>query len=341
MDAVHAIKDDSTPDILIELAETVRQTIGAKRYIHLVLENEDNGARYLKSTGDGGVLYDAQWNDDIHHVCHVLTSRESDGYYSDYADHPIQLLGKCLTEGFLFQGQPSHYRNGKNRGEPSRGLPLTSFIGFLQNHDQVGNRAFGERILSYAKPEAVRAVMAILLLAPSPPLLFMGEEFAADTPFLFFCDFEAQLAKAVTDGRRAEFAKFSQFRDEATRNRIPDPNDANTFAASKLNWNSVQEPGHDEWLSFYSRLLRLRKKEIVPLLRDSGGLHLKTAHSTFHENGLAVCWQMGNNNLQLMANLGDTTITLNPPDRRLIYATFDIAHAIEMPAWSVAWYVNP
>jgi malto-oligosyltrehalose trehalohydrolase len=339
-DAVHAIQDDSTPDILIELAETVHQSIGAKRYIHLVLENEDNGARYLKCIGDGRAPYDAQWNDDIHHVYHVLASGESDGYFSDYADHPIQSLGKCLTEGFLFQGQPSPYRNGKRRGESSRELPPTSFIGFLQNHDQVGNRAFGERILSYAKPEAVRAIMAILLLAPSPPLFFMGEEFAADTPFLYFCDFEAQLAKAVTDGRRAEFAKFSQFRDEATRNRIPDPNDKNTFAASKLNWNSVLESGHAQWLSFYSRLLSLRKKEIVPLLRNSGGLHLKTAYSTFHENGLAVCWQMGNNNLQLMANLGDTTVTLNPPDRRLIYATFDIGHVVEMPPWSVAWYVN-
>jgi 1,4-alpha-glucan branching enzyme len=270
-----------------------------------------------------------------------LTSGESDGYFNDYADHPIQSLGKCLTEGFLFQGQPSSYRNGERRGEPSGELPLTSFIGFLQNHDQVGNRAFGERILSYAKPEAVRAIMAILLLAPSPPLLFMGEEFAADTPFLFFCDFEAQLAKAVTDGRRAEFAKFSQFRDEATRNRIPDPNDENTFAASKLNWNSVLESGHAQWLSFYSRLLSLRKKEIVPLLRNSGGLHLKTAYSTFQENGLAVCWQMGNKNLQLLANLGDKEVTLNSPHRRLIYATFDTCKAVEIPPWSAAWYANP
>ena len=339
-DAVHAIKDDLTPDILIELAATVRKTIGTNRHVHLVLENEDNGACYLKRLGNSEAPYDAQWNDDIHHVCHVLTSGESDGYYSDYAEQPIQLLGKSLTEGFIFQGQPSAYRNGKHRGESSRNLPPTSFVGFLQNHDQVGNRAFGERILSYANPDAVRAIMAILLLGPSPPLLFMGEEFAASTPFLFFCDFEAQLAKAVTEGRRAEFAKFAQFRDEATRNCIPDPNAESTFVASKLNWNSLRDPQYAEWLNFYSHLLNLRKKEIVPLLLDSRGLHLKTAYSTFHENGLAVCWQMGNNNLQLMANLGDKTVTLNPTDHQLIYATFDVGHTTEMPPWSVAWYVN-
>jgi maltooligosyltrehalose trehalohydrolase len=339
-DAVHAIKDDSSSEILTELAATVRKTIDTDRHVHLVLENEDNSARYLKHSGESGPLYDAQWNDDIHHVCHVLTSGESDGYYSDYAEQPIQLLGKSLTEGFIFQGQPSAYRNGKHRGEPSRNLPPTSFVGFLQNHDQVGNRAFGERILTYANPDAVRAIMAILLLAPSPPLLFMGEEFAASTPFLFFCDFEDQLAKAVTEGRRAEFAKFAQFRDDAVRNRIPDPNAKSTFTASKLNWDSLQEPLHAECLNFYSHLLNLRKKEIVPLLRNSSGLHLKTAYSTFYETGLAVCWQIGNNNLQLMANLSDKIATLNPPDRRLIYATFDVGRSAEMPAWSVAWYVN-
>ena len=338
-DAVNAIKDDSNPDILAELAATMRKTIGAERHVHLVLENDDNASHYLKRNR-GDALYDAQWNDDIHHICHVLTSGENDGYYSDYTDRPIQLLGRCLTEGFLFQGQPSPYRNGKRRGEPSRDLLPIRFVGFLQNHDQIGNRAFGERILSFAKPDAVRAIMAILLLSPSPPLLFMGEEFAASTPFLFFCDFEAGLAKAVTEGRRAEFAKFAQFRDEATRKRIPDPNAESTFISSKLDWNSSSESQHVEWLNFYSYLLALRKKEIVPLVRDGNELHPKTAHSSFQVNSLKVCWQMGNKNLQLLANLGDEVVPFSPSASRLIYATFDAGKAGEMPAWSVAWYVN-
>jgi len=339
LDAVHAIQDDSTPDILMELATTVRRTFCSKRYSHLILENDDNAAHYLNRIS-GTSAYDAQWNDDIHHVCHVLTSGESDGYYSDYADRPAKLLGKCLTEGFLFQGQASAYRNGKHRGEPSRDLPPSSFVNFLQNHDQVGNRAFGERISSYARPDAVKAVMAILLLAPSPPLLFMGEEFAASTPFLFFCDFEGDLAKAVRDGRRAEFAKFRQFRDAATRDRIPDPNAEGTFLASKLDWDSQKKSQHMEWLNFYSHLLALRKREIVPLLREIGGNSRKTSYTSSQANGLNACWHLDNKTLKLQANLSDDISSFEPSGRGLIYSTFAINQTGGMPPWSVAWFVN-
>jgi len=339
LDAVHAIQDDSTPDILMELATTVRRTFCSERYSHLILENDDNAAHYLNRIS-GTSAYDAQWNDDIHHVCHVLTSGESDGYYSDYADRPAKLLGKCLTEGFLFQGQPSAYRNGKHRGEPSRDLPPSSFVNFLQNHDQVGNRAFGERISSYARPDAVKAVMAILLLAPSPPLLFMGEEFAASTPFLFFCDFEGDLAKAVRDGRRAEFAKFRQFRDAATRDRIPDPNAEGTFLASKLDWDSQKKSQHMEWLNFYSHLLALRKREIVPLLREIGGNSRKTSYTSSQANGLNACWHLDNKTLKLQANLSDDISSFEPSGRGLIYSTFAINQTGGMPPWSVAWFVN-
>src|SRR5262249_51463648 len=154
----------------------------------------------------------AQWNDDIHHALHVMLTGETDGYYSDYADAPERHLGRCLTEGFSYQGEPSGFRHGTPRGEPSRDLPPTSFVSFLQNHDQVGNRRLGERIPDPAQPEAVKAALVTLLLAPSPPLLFMGEEFATKTPFLFFCDFGSGLAGKVRDGRRAEFARFEQFR---------------------------------------------------------------------------------------------------------------------------------
>src|SRR5205807_9029199 len=130
-------------------------------------------------------------------------------------------------------------RNGQTRGVPTAGLPAGAFVSFLQNHDQVGNRAFGERIATIADPPAVRAAAAILLLAPFPPLLFMGEEFGAETPFLFFCDFERALAKAVTAGRRNEFARFARFNNPSAREEIPDPNATATFAASRLDWSTI------------------------------------------------------------------------------------------------------
>ena len=340
IDAVNAIQDDSVPDILRELARTVRETFGADRHIHLVLENDDNVSSYLQpGSGCKPFFYDSQWNDDIHHVCQVLACGESDGYYSDYQERPIRSLGKCLTEGFLYQGAPSIYRGGKLRGEPSSDLPPTSFVSFLQNHDQIGNRAFGERILAYANPAAVRALLAILLLAPSPPLLFMGEEFACTSPFLFFCDFHDALAKAVTEGRRAEFAKFSRFGDESARSRIPDPNAEQTFIDSKLDWAALREKQHANWLDFYRHLLTLRQKEIVPLLRGHCPWP-KATYSSFQATGLKVCWKAGRNNLQLLANLGENPASVEPNNNHSLYATFDAVNTGEMPPWSVIWNVE-
>jgi maltooligosyltrehalose trehalohydrolase len=339
LDAVHAIQDDSSPDILTELGETVQKVFGGERHIHLILENEDNEARYLRrAKNDATRFYDAQWNDDIHHVGHVIASGERDTYYVDYQE-PIRLLGRALTEGFAYQGEPSSFRGGKHRGEASAGLPLTRFVSFLQNHDQVGNRAFGDRNLRYSNPNAICALAAILWLAPSPPLLFMGEEFAADTPFLFFCDFEKDLAKAVTEGRRQEFTKVAQFSDEKLRNSIPDPNDEQTFLKSKLNWQSVSAPAHALWLEFYSSLFALRQKEIVPLLRESHEF-LRSQATVFEDYGLAVCWHTQSKALELRTNLGSSPIRWTPPASRLIYSTFDAAKQTEMPAWSVAWYIG-
>jgi maltooligosyltrehalose trehalohydrolase len=339
LDAVHAIHDGSRPDIITELGKAVRNAFGLDRHIHLILENENNEARYLKrADNDNSGFYDAQWNDDIHHVCHVIASGEADTYYVDYKE-PIPLLGRALTQGFAYQGELSSYRGGESRGEPTEGLPLTRFISFLQNHDQVGNRALGDRNLRYSNPCAIRALAAILWLAPGPPLLFMGEEFAADSPFLYFCDFEKDLAKAVTEGRRQEFAKSAQFRDEKLRNSIPDPNDVQTFLRSKLNWQSVSAPAHAKWLEFYSSLLALRQKEFVPLLRENGAF-LKSHATVFQDRGLAVCWHAQAKTLELRANLGSSPIAWTRPCGRLLYSTFDAADEREMPEWSVAWYLS-
>ena len=267
LDAVHAIADDSRSDIVTELTETVRRHVGGERHVHIVLENDRNEARRLTRDASGRPVHaTAQWNDDIHHALHVLVTGEHDGYYADYAAQPLAQLGRCLAEGFAYQGEPSPYRGGEMRGEPSAHLPLSAFVTFTQTHDQVGNRALGERLAAIAEARALRAAVALVLLAPSPPMLFMGEEYAARTPFLFFCDFGPELAEAVTRGRRAEFGKFDGFQDPSAQASIPDPNAHSTYAASKLDWSEVKTASGSEWLKFYRDCLAMRRKHIVPRL---------------------------------------------------------------------------
>jgi maltooligosyltrehalose trehalohydrolase len=224
-------------------------------------------------------------------------------------------------------------------------LPLTAFITFLQNHDQIGNRAFGERITKLADPRAIRAASAILLLAPSPPLLFMGEEFGAETPFLFFCDFNKTLAAAVTAGRRDEFSHFAKFRNAAERARIPDPNAASTFAASHLDWSTAAQPHHAEWLGFYRKLLKLRSEYIVPRLYSACRLE---AHFEVHGgSGLSARWRFADNyELILLANLGTAPLSnLTTSASHVIYASEEVSADIQdqavLPPWSVVWFLEP
>jgi malto-oligosyltrehalose trehalohydrolase len=301
LDAVHAITDESRPDIVEELARAVHEGPGRRRHVHLVLENDRNQSQYLARSAAGiPLIATAQWNDDTHHAAHVLVTGERDGYYADYADHPLWLFGRALAEGFGFQGEPSPYRDGAPRGKTSTHLAPAAFVSFLQTHDQVGNRAFGERIQHIANQDALEAVAACVLLAPAPPLLFMGEEFAASSPFLYFCEFHGELAQAVTRGRRAEFRRFERFRDETVRARIPDPNDPATFERSKLDWSERTRQGRLHWLELYRALLHLRRDRLVP--------YLAAARSgTFHvlaPGRLAIDWPLaGTAHLHLLANL--------------------------------------
>ncbi len=336
LDAVHAIIDDSEKHLLVELAERVHDGPGRDRHVHLVLENEENTASLLR----GGRLYTAQWNDDIHHSLHTALTCEDAAYYSDFAGAPVRHLGQCLAEGFAYQGQPSRHR-GNQRGEPSADLPPLAFVSLLQNHDQVGNRAFGDRITALAPPEAVRAAAAIYLLAPQVPMLFMGEEWGAKTPFTFFCDFEPDLAKLVTEGRREEFAKFPEFSDPATRDRIPDPSDEETFSMSRLDRDERDEPEHSEWLDFYRRLLALRREWIFPRLNGIFGG--KAAYRLVGERGLRAQWILADGSLlTLLANLGDEALGgFEQGVGELLFATEGAAGSErELPAWSVAWYVR-
>lgn len=343
LDAVHAILDDSQPDILEELAQTVRATVGAQRHIHLILENDHNAAHYLARGQQGQTLhYDAQWNDDAHHTYHVLLTDEYDGYYADYANAPIHHLGRCLTEGFAYQGEISAYRQGEIRGEPSAHLPLSAFVDFLQNHDQIGNRALGDRLTVLATPEALRAATILFLLSPSVPLLFMGEEWGAREPFPFFCGFSGALAEAVTMGRRKEFARFERFRDPAAREAIPDPCAAHTFASAKLDWQAQNNSSHREWLTLYRQLLAVRQQTIIPHLRDirSGRFEVLATHA------LHACWQLGDaTQLAVYANLGATPVSLvTTPQGRMFYPSEgaidqQLSSGI-LPAFAVAWYLR-
>ncbi len=335
LDAVHAIKDDSEKHFLTELAERVKEGPGRDRHIHLVLENEGNEASRLRNE------YTAQWNDDIHHALHVALTGEGASYYSDYADAPVKALGRCLAEGFALQGEPSRHR-GNARGEPSAELPPTKFVSFIQNHDQVGNRAFGERITDLAKTEAVRAAIEIFLLAPQVPMLFMGEEWGASTPFLFFCDFEGELSEMAAKGRREEFSSFPEFSDEKTRERIPDPGSEETFLSSKLRWEEIEAPEHSSWLKLYKELLAIRRERITPRLENIPGGQGR--RRMVGGRGLRAQWTLGDGSLlTLLANLGDETLGgFENVVGESIYATEGATPSVsgELPAWSVAWFLK-
>jgi maltooligosyltrehalose trehalohydrolase len=302
-DAVHAIVDDGKPHFLEELAARIRQSI-PDRHIHLVLENEANQACWLERQHDRSPrLHTAQWADDIHNSWHALLTGENEGYYRDYADEPLRRLGRALAEGFAYQGDPSAHKPGVIRGEPSAHLPPTAFVSFLQNHDQVGNRAFGERLSHLVPQDRLALAQAILLLSPHIPLIFMGEEWSASAPFQFFVDFESEpdLAKAVREGRRGEFKHFKAFADPETAQSIPDPTEDASFERSRIDWVEAERSPHREALSETKRLLKLRKDEILPLLRSE---YRGSRYTISPENMLDVIWVFANAKLRLLANFG-------------------------------------
>ncbi|WP_455381674.1 malto-oligosyltrehalose trehalohydrolase, partial [Salinispira pacifica] len=266
-DAVHAIHDPSEEHILNEIARTVRTNIAEDRRVHLVLENDRNEAHFLNPDSIDG--FTAQWNDDFHHIMHTIATGESGGYYADFAADNRRLLVRSLAEGFAFQGDPSSFRGGESRGEPSAGLPPTAFVNFIQNHDQVGNRAFGERLAELCEPSLLEALVCIQFLSPHVPLLFMGEEWGAVTPFQYFCDFHDELAESVREGRRREFASFPQFRDPSARSRIPDPNDISTFERSRLDWRGAETGAGEARLHLYRTLIAVRREQLAGRMRGA------------------------------------------------------------------------
>ncbi len=310
-DAVHALKDDSDRHFLTELAETVRHELPGRR-VHLMLENEANQARLLERQQGRVRYYDAQWGDDFHNALHVLLTGEDEGYYRAFADKPLEHLARSLTEGFAYQGEVFPLHN-EPRGEPSAHLPPEATIFFAQNHDQVGNRAFGERLSKLVSPEKLDQALALVLLSPHIPMLFMGEEAAIDTPFLFFADWSGEAAELTREGRRKEFAHFKAFATPEMRASIPDPCDEQTFRASKLDWKAIDSsPASLKFRALTAQLLRIRREKIVPLIKNGFvSAERSLLGKTALTQGIDVRWKtVDGGSLQIVANFGQNDLRL-------------------------------
>jgi maltooligosyltrehalose trehalohydrolase len=307
-DAVHAIQPRSFLD---DLARDIHAAVEPGRHVHLVLENEDNEADHLKKS-PADPLFDAQWTDDFHHIMHVLLTGERGSYYVDYAKDTTGLLARSLSEGFAFQGELSPMR-GVPRGTPSAQLPPSSFVVFLQNHDQVGNRATGERINAISPPDKLRAATALVLLAPMIPLLFMGEEWNAKAPFYFFTDHNEELAQLVREGRAREF-NFEVSDDPDVPNTIPDPNSPKTFDASRP---ERDDAGMHE---FYKHLLSLRHAHVIPGVEGARS----AGCDVLAEGAVAARWQLGNGTkLTILCNLSDQPVRAPTTEGGVLYGVLD------------------
>jgi len=258
LDATHWLMDESTPHFVAELAARVRESV-TSRTVLLVAEDDRNLATIVRPPAEGGWGLNAVWADDFHHHVRRRAAGDRDGYYQDFSGSMAD-LATTLRHGWFYCGQHSAYA-GAPRGTSPAGVPLERMIVCLQNHDQIGNRPFGRRLHHQIDPALFRALSALLLFAPETPLLFMGQEWAASTPFLFFTDHHPELGRLVTEGRRREFSRFEGFAHGETRARIPDPQAVATFEASRLIWNERARPPHAGVLELYRALLRLRRTE--------------------------------------------------------------------------------
>jgi maltooligosyltrehalose trehalohydrolase len=334
LDAVNTILEPGEIPLLHDLSHAVGQLAAAtRRHIHLVLENGDNRASLLDAEQHPARgKYRAQWNDDYHHAWHVWLTGETQGYYGDHIKAPLRDIARALGSGFVYQGDASAFRGGQLRGEPSGKLAPSAFVNFLQNHDQIGNRALGDRLVSHVSAAAIEAALAITLLAPAIPMLFMGEEWGSKTPFLFFCDFKGELADAVRKGRRREYDwAYEKYGDE-----VPDPLALSTFQSSVLDWESRNAQAGKRRLTLMRELLAVRRREIMPRLAGSA---FGEAHAT--DNGLLTAsWRMGGGTtLHLLANLSTGEIARKQAEISGTAIWGGEARDV-MPPWSVLWRIG-
>ncbi|NML45627.1 malto-oligosyltrehalose trehalohydrolase [Ramlibacter sp. G-1-2-2] len=302
LDAVHAIRDSSTPHILEELSATVRKATHG-RHVHLVLENEDNDWRLLARSEPPG-RYDAQWNDDFHHALHVALTGETQSYYHDYGVDPLDLLGRAFTHGMVFEGSQRKPGGARKHVHAAPAQDLTTLVNFAHNHDQVGNRARGERLSQLVPPEAAQLPTLLALLTPAIPMLFLGEESGAKAPFLYFADWEGKLREAVRAGRKREFGH-----DHAED--LPDPCSAATFAACRPDAAQAHSEAGRAWRDNVRAAVEARRSCITP--RQAQLLTGKHSVQRIGEHGLAVQWRYADGQmLSLELNLGAAPIAVPP-----------------------------
>jgi maltooligosyltrehalose trehalohydrolase len=334
LDAVNTIVEAGEIPILHDLSAAVgKLAVESGRHIHLVLENGDNRASLLDPAQEPARgKYRGQWNDDYHHVWHVMLTGEARGYYGDYQRSPRGDLARALSSGFVYQGEAAAFWGGKLRGEPSGALPPSAFVNFLQNHDQIGNRALGDRLEGIADPGAIEAALAVTLLAPMTPMLFMGEEWGSKAPFPFFCDFKDELANAVREGRRREYDwAYARYGDE-----VPDPLDPATFRSAVLDWQTRETPAGEKRLALVQRLLAIRHREIVPRLAGAAFGDARAGDDGL----LTASWRMGDGSiLGLTANLSANEIphTSNHTTGTPIWGG---EPGGLLPPWSVFWRIG-
>lgn len=335
-DAVHAIADAGPKHMLQDLAEQVRAATDG-RHIHLIAENDLNQANWLARRPDGTPgLYTAQWSDDIHHLLHTFATGEHFDYYEKYAGR-VDLLGRALAEGFAFQGEITDDK-GRTKGEPSAYLPATAFVAYLQNHDQIGNRPFGDRLTSLSSPRAVRALIAIQLLSPHIPMLFMGEEWGSRQPFFYFTDVGDDLAEPIRAGREQEAVSVPQ--GLHPNEPLPDPMAEATFRGSKLDWENCAETDGASRLDLYRHLLTLRRQHIVPRLKGLKGNAGR--YDVIGHRALRVLWQLGDDStLGMIANLSDDPLSNADVWGKDHLWLQGFATGSTLEAWSVVFRLSP
>lgn len=292
LDAIQELMDNSAIHILEQMTkevETLEAHLG--RHLFLIGESDLNNPRLVWRRETGGYALSAQWNEDFHHSLQAVLSGETSGYYMDFGS--ISQLARTFEKAFAYDGCYSAYRR-RMHGRPAVGLPGERFIGCLQNHDQVGNRAAGDRISSLVNINRLKVGAALLMASPFVPMLFMGEEWAASTPFQYFTDHEdPDLARAVSQGRRKEFAAFGWKPQD-----VPDPQDPQTFERSKLNWGELTQEPHTSILQWYKQLIRLRRG--TPDLNNG---RIGEVRARFDEAGKWMCIERGGTSI--LCNLAD------------------------------------
>jgi maltooligosyltrehalose trehalohydrolase len=314
LDAVHAFNDRSAIHFLEQLAGEVKRleaTLG--KHFVLIAESDLNDPRLVKAEEAGGYGLDAQWSDDFHHALFSVISGERAGYYADFGS--LAALAKSLRHVFVYDGNYSEYR-GRNHGRQVVGLSGHRFIGFVQNHDQIGNRAQGERISHEAGVGRAKIAAALVLASPFVPMLFQGEEFGTSAPFLYFTDYEdPELGRLISEGRKKEFVAFGWSPDQ-----IPDPQDEQTFNQSKLNWAELGDPPHASLLQWHKDLISLRRSRSE--LSDG---NLNAVQVRFDEEAQWLVLERGK--LRIACNLGNAPVDVELGNgAQLLLASDDSVH---------------